>query len=197
MNRNYIGQFADYEEEEEWYRELDSLLHGWGGLVYNSDYNSFQFIRRLEDINIKKEMIPSHVLIKELDSRHSDINGLELEVHYEFDPETEEDPNQLKIYRELCSAQIPSYDYDEEGELIISKESGMDHTPSKHLIWLLDEEAREWLENQDMLMIMPIFKQRQLAEKLFQLGVMNPFDAEQTEASEDISRYGIGWNPEA
>ena len=60
MRKLYNNQIIDYNEgQTEFVEEFNEQIT-YGAIVYNHDYNSYQYITSFEQIDFKKEVLPDY-----------------------------------------------------------------------------------------------------------------------------------------
>jgi hypothetical protein len=153
-------------------------------VVFNHEYNTYQFIRHFAQIDYKKELLPDFIKVANSDPR---LKGLQLTIHYEFDPETEQDPDNIKTWQQMSQTTLPVYEYDDDGELLIDHTIDLSTQPSVHTIWFLDQKSFDYILDTDLLMLDPIIKNLHIAQKLIKEYGMHPFSALYDE--EDLNSY--------
>ncbi len=176
MRNVYLNQIVDISDPQcEFIKEFNSEIRKYGAVVYNHEYNSYQFIREFEQIDYKRELLPYFIRIE---NANPVLKALTITIHYDFDPATEEDPENLEIWEELSQIDLPVFDYDEEGEIMVSREIKMYPHDSKHTIWFLTEDSYDFIMDMDLLMIDPVIKNLSIAQKLIREYGVHPFEAE-------------------
>ena len=174
MRNLYLGNIVDITDPDcEFIREFDSEIRKYGALVYNHENNAYQFIKKFEQIDYKKELLPDFMKVENSDPL---LKALNLTIHYEFDPETEEDEENLEIWQELSQVDLPVFDYDDDGEIKLSSEVKLYPSPSKFTVWFLNKDSYEYILDQDLLMIAPVIKNINIARKLIRDFGVHPFE---------------------
>ena len=93
MRNVYLNNIVDISDPDcEFIREFDREIQKYGALVYSHETNAYQFIKKFEQIDYKKELLPDFMKVENSDPL---LKALNLTIHYEFDPETEEDEENL------------------------------------------------------------------------------------------------------
>ena len=185
MRDIYTGQIVDYSDPEcEFIKEFDHEIRKYGAVVYNQEYNTYQFIKSFSQIDYKRELLPDLIKVENADPR---LKGLQLTIHYEFDPETEEDPDNQKLWEQMAQTKLPVYKYDDEGELQIDHLIALDVTPSVHIVWFLNPDSYDFILDTDLLMLDPIIKNIHIATKLIKDFGQHPTSALYDE--EDLASY--------
>lgn len=185
MRDVYLNMIVDMTDPNcEFIKEMNREIRKYGALVYNHEYNSYQFIKSFSKIDFKRELLPDFIKVEDAGPL---LKGLTLTIHYEFDPETEEDPENLEIWKELSQIETPVFDYDDDGEIRISKYIKLYPNESKHSLWFLDEKSHEYLLDLDLLLLDPIIKQLPIAQKLIKEYSVHPFEAQLDQA--DVDEY--------
>ena len=175
MRDIYLNMIVDMTDPEcEFIQEMNREIRKYGALVYNHEYNSYQFIKSIDKIDYKRELLPDFIKVEDAGPL---LKGLNLTIHYEFDPETEEDPENLEIWKELSQIETPVFEYDDDGEIVVDKYTKLYPSESKHTLWFLDEKSYEYLLDVDLLLLDPIIKQLPIAQKLIKEYAIHPFDA--------------------
>ncbi|MBQ9036731.1 MAG: hypothetical protein IJ115_04705 [Erysipelotrichaceae bacterium] len=174
MRNIYLNNLVDITDPNcEFIEEFDNEIRRYGALVYNHEYNSYQFIKQFNHIDYKKELLPDFIRVE---NSNPLLKALTITVHYEFDPETEEDEENLEIWQQLKEIDLPVFDYDDDGEIYLSKEVKLYPSESKHTIWFLNRDSYEYIADQDLLMISPVIKNIQIARKLIKDFGVHPFE---------------------
>ncbi|MBR0385842.1 MAG: hypothetical protein IJI05_04760 [Erysipelotrichaceae bacterium] len=185
MRDLYLNTIVDLTDPHcEFVEELDREIRKYGALVYNHEYNSYQFIRHFSSIDYKKELLPDFMRVEDAGDL---LKGLTLTIHYEFDPETEEDEENLDIWQELSQIDLPVFEYDDDGEIKVDHFIKLRPTESKHTIWFLKTDSYDYLQDLDLLLIDPIIKQLPIAQKLVREYSLHPFDADYD--SDDLDEW--------
>jgi hypothetical protein len=105
------------------------------------------------------------------------LNGLNLTIHYEFDPETEEDEENLDIwFNDISQIELPVYNYDKDGDIYLEKSVPIDTSVSKHTLWYLNKDSYEYILDVDLLMLTPVIKNINIARDLIKNYTVHPFD---------------------
>ncbi|MGN1399151.1 MAG: hypothetical protein ACI4WG_04035 [Erysipelotrichaceae bacterium] len=176
MQDIYLDKIVDITDPYcQFLKEFDEEIYKYGAIVYNSEVNSYQFIRHFNDIDYKKELLPDFIKVENSDKL---LNGLSITIHYEFDPEVEEDQDNLDIWNyELSQMLIPYYDYDnDEGEVYQKEEIPFTTKPTKHIVWFLDERSHDYISSLDLLIYTPIIKQMSIISNLIRNYCVHPFE---------------------
>lgn len=175
MRDVYLGNIVDITDPNcEFITEFDKETRKYGAIVYNYEQNSYQYVRAFNHINCKKEVLPDFVKVENTDPL---LKGLNITIHYEFDPETEEDEENLEIWNEdISTIELPYYGYDEDGEIYEEKYIPISITPSKHTVWFLSEKSYEYILDTDLLMLTPIIKNINIARELIRNYAVHPFE---------------------
>lgn len=174
MRDLYKNMIVDIGDPQcEFIKEFNQEVHKYGAIVYNEEYNSYQFIRNFNDIDIKKEVLPDFIKVKDAPSL---LNSMLIEVHYEFDPESDEDEENQDIWQnEISLIDLPIYEYDDDGEVFLKDSKKMNVDISKHYIWFLKNESYDYIMDIDLLLISPIIKDINIAKKLITNYGVHPF----------------------
>ena len=176
MRSVYLNQIVDISDPQcEFIKEFNNEIRKYGAVVYNHEYNSYQFIREFEQIDYKRELLPYFIRVE---NSNPVLKALTITVHYDFDPETEEDEENLEIWRELSQIDLPVFDYDEEGEIMVSGMVKMYPKDSKHTIWFLTEDSYDYILDMDLLLIDPVIKNLSIAQRLIREYGVHPFEAD-------------------
>ena len=109
------------------------------------------------------------------------MKALTITVHYEFDPEIEEDEENLEIWEELKMIDLPIMGYDDDGEFFVSDSIKMNVAASKHTVWFLSEESYDYMMDLDLLLFDPIIKNFNIAQKLIREYGIHPFETDYDE----------------
>ena len=175
MQDIYLNKIVDIADPYcQFIEQFNKEIYKYGAIVYNSEVNSYQFIRHFSDIDYKKELLPDFIKVENSDKL---LNGLSLTIHYEFDPETEEDQENLDIWEnELSQMLIPYYDYDDEGEVYQKDEIPFTTKPTKHIVWFLDEKSFDYIYSLDLLIYTPIIKKMSIIQNLIRNYCVHPFE---------------------
>ena len=175
MRKLYENQIIDYNEgQTEFVEEFNEQILNYGAIVYNHDYNSYQYITSFEQIHFKNEVLPDYFKI----TTSKLPNAIEVLMHYEFHPEDEEDEEVLAVWKELSQMELPTYAYDDDGEIYSNGFIKLDTKPSKHTIWILTKEGQDYLYEQDMLLVQPIIKYMNIVQEVLRKHTVKPFDEE-------------------
>ncbi|MBQ1827392.1 MAG: hypothetical protein II126_05405 [Erysipelotrichaceae bacterium] len=175
MQDVYLNKIVDITDEQCLFiREFNSEIRKYGAIVYNQEFNSYQFIRSFEMIDCKKELLPDFIKIEDATA----LKALKMTVHYEFDPLTEEDPENLEIWQELKQMEIPVFNYGEDGEAFVEKTVYLNNTPSVHMIWFLKPESFDYILDTDLLLLYPYIKNVEIARTLITKYGIHPFEAQ-------------------
>ena len=94
-------------------------------------------------------------------------------MHYEFHPEDEE---VLSVWKELSEMELPTYAYDDDGEIYDNGFIKLDTKPSKHTIWILNQNGQDYLFEQDMLLVQPIIKYMNIVQEVLRKHTVKPFE---------------------
>ena len=194
MRNVYLDKLVDITDPDcEFIKEFNGQIKKYGALVYNHEYNSYQFIKRFKQIDYKKELLPDFVKVE---NSNPLLKALTLTVHYEFDPTTETDAENLEIWKELKEIDLPVFDYDDDGEVFLKDTVKLYPTPSKHTVWFLSPDSYDYILDLDLLMIDPIIKNISIAQKLIKEYGLHPFEAtydpEDLDSYEEPVLYGVG-----
>ena len=175
MEKLYLNMIVDMSDTNcEFIKTIDKEIENYGAIVYNHQSNSYQFIRKFRHIDYKSEILPDFIKVENSDAL---LNGLNLTIHYEFDPETEEDEENLDIwYNEISQIELPIYSYDDEGDIYVEKYIKIDTSTSKHTLWYLSQDSYDYIMDIDLLMITPIIKNINIARELIKNYTVHPFD---------------------
>ncbi len=172
LYRNMIVDLTD--PKCEFVAEFNKEINKYGAIVFNNDSNSYQFIRRFDHIDYKKEILPDLLKVETTDSL---LDALQLTIHYEFDPENEdEDEENLEIWNEeISKIELPVFQYDEEGEIELAHYNPIDCKPSKHIVWFLKKESFDFIMDTDLLLLTPVIKDLNIAKELIKKYGCHPF----------------------
>ena len=174
MRDLYLNQIVDITDPNcEFIREFDHEIRKYGAIVYNHEYNSYQYI-----IDFKRELLPDFIKIE---NSNPVLKALTITVHYEFDPEIEEDEENLEIWEELKMIDLPIMGYDDDGEFFVSDSIKMNVAASKHTVWFLSEESYDYMMDLDLLLFDPIIKNFNIAQKLIREYGIHPFETDYDE----------------
>ena len=164
MRNVYLNQIVDITDRNcEFINEFDHEIRKYGAVVYNHEYNSYQFIKHFRQIDFKKELLPDFIKIE---NSNPVLKALTITIHYEFDPETEEDEENLDIWSELSQIDLPVFGYEDDGEIYVKDDIKMNVNASKHTVWFLSEESYDYMMDLDLLLFDPIIKNFNIAQKL-------------------------------
>ena len=179
MRDLYLNQIVDITDRNcEFIKEFDHEIRKYGARVYNHEYNSYQFIKHFRQIDFKKELLPDFIKIEHANPV---LKALTITVHYEFDPELEEDEENLEIWDELKEIDLPIFGYEDDGEIFVSDNIKMNVTPSKHTVWFLSEDSYDFMMDLDLLLFDPIIKNFNIAQKLIREYGIHPFETDYDE----------------
>jgi len=180
----YLNNIVDITDPDcEFLREFNREIRKYGAIVYNYDSNAYQFIRNFQHIDYKKEILPDFIKIENTSAL---LNGLQLTIHYEFDPETEEDEENLAIWHEdIEPIELPVFCYDEDGEIDIERYVPYDTKVSKHVVWFLKKESYDVILDCDLLMLTPVIKNINIARSLIKDYGVHPFEFTYDPADQD------------
>ena len=179
MRDLYLNQIVDITDPNcEFIREFDHEIRKYGAIVYNHEYNSYQFIKHFRQIDFKRELLPDFIKIE---NSNPVLKALTITVHYEFDPEIEEDEENLEIWEELKEIDLPIMGYDDDGEFFVSDSIKMNVAASKHTVWFLSEESYDFMMDLDLLLFDPIIKNFNIAQKLIREYGIHPFETDYDE----------------
>jgi|GEM_PF-1459020 len=185
MRDIYLDKIVDLTDPDcAFVKEFDHEVSKYGAVVYNHEYNSYQLVKSFHQIDYKKELLPDFVKVANSDPR---LKGLQLTIHYEFDPETEQDEDNLAAWKQMSATTLPVFGYDDEGELVEAKTIPLYPTPSVHTVWFLDRASYDYVLDLDLLMIDPIIKNLAIAQKLIRDYGLHPFSALYDE--DDLASY--------
>ena len=176
MKEYYVNNIIDISDPDCLFiKEFDYEIRKYGAIVYNHEFNSYQFIKKFSDIDYKKELLPDFLKIE-----HSNplLKTVDFTIHYEFDPETEEDEENLEIWKELSQVELPVFRYDDDGEFQVASTVRLAPTVSRHTVWFLKKESHDFILDTDLLLLTPIIKNLQIAQKLIREYAMNPLEAD-------------------
>ncbi|MBQ3184391.1 MAG: hypothetical protein IJB54_00240 [Firmicutes bacterium] len=185
MRDLYLNQIVDITDRNcEFIKEFDHEIRKYGAVVYNHEYNSYQFIKHFSQIDFKKELLPDFIKIE---NSNPILKALTITVHYEFDPEIEEDEENLEIWEELSQINLPVFGYEDDGEIYVKDEILMNVKPSMHTIWFLSEDSYDYMMDLDLLLFDPIIKNFSIAQKLIREYGLHPFETDYDE--DDLDDY--------
>ena len=185
MRDLYLNQIVDITDRNcEFIKEFDHEIRKYGAVVYNHEYNSYQFIKHFRQIDFKKELLPDFIKIE---NSNPILKALTITVHYEFDPEIEEDEENLEIWEELSQINLPVFGYEDDGEIYVKDEILMNVKPSMHTIWFLSEDSYDYMMDLDLLLFDPIIKNFSIAQKLIREYGLHPFETDYDE--DDLVDY--------
>ncbi len=174
MKDIYLNNIVDITDPEcIFIKEFDFEIRKYGALVYNYEYNSYQYIKSFSQIDYKKELLPDFIKIEDAGDL---LRGVNMTVHYEFDPDTEEDEENLEIWKQLSQIELPVFRYDDDGEYMIDKYVNLYPSVSKHTIWFLSPESYQYIADVDLLLLDPIIKNLQIAQTLIRNYCVNPIN---------------------
>ncbi len=175
MRNVYKDMIVDIGDSKcEFIEEFNKEIKKNGAIVYNFESNSYQFIRKFEHIDVKKEVLPDFIKIEDTNPL---LKGLNITVHYEFDPETEEDKENLEIWEnDISTIDLPYYNYDEDGEYYVEKTFKMNTKTSQHTVWFLKDGSFDYIADKDLLMFTPIIKNINIARDLIKSYAVHPFE---------------------
>ncbi len=175
MEKLYLNMIVDMADPNcQFIKTIDQEIENYGAIVYNHQSNSYQFIRKFKHIDYKAEILPDFIKVENTDAL---LNGLNLTIHYEFDPETEEDEENLDIwYNDISLIQLPVYAYDEDGDIYLDNYVPIDTSVSKHTLWYLSKDSYNYILDTDLLMLTPIIKNINIARELIRKYSVHPFD---------------------
>ena len=177
MRKLYDNQIIDYNEgQTEFVEEFNQQIETYGAIVYNHEYNSYQYITKFEQIDFKNEILPDYFKA----STSKLPNGIDILMHYEFRPEEEDDEEVLSVWEELSQMELPTYAYDDDGEVYANGYIKMNTKASQHTIWILNKEGQEYLYQQDMLLVQPIIKYMSIVQEVLRKHTIKPFEEETT-----------------
>jgi len=176
MRKDYLNKIVDIIDPDcEFINEFNYEIKKYGALVYNHENNTYQFIKNFEQIELKKELLPDFMKVQTTDLLNKE--AMLLTVHYEFDPETETDEENLDVWeKELSIQDVAVYKYDDDGEAIIDDYIPLYPNETKHTIWFLDQRSYDYICSTDLLMLLPIIKNLSIIRKLALEYVVNPFE---------------------
>ncbi len=123
-------------------------------------------------------------------------NDLQLTIHYEFDPEEEEDEENLEIWNEdISQIELPVFCYQEDGEIDIEKYIPYNTDVSRHVVWFLKKESYDFILDCDLLMLTPVIKNINVARQLITNYGVHPFqftyDPKDQDGYEIPELYGV------
>ncbi len=175
MEKLYLNMIVDMTDKNcEFINTIDKEIKNYGAIVYNHQSNSYQFIRQFKHIDYKSEILPDFIKVENSDAL---LNGLNLSIHYEFDPETEEDEENLDIwYNDISQIELPVYSYDDEGDIFVDEYFPIDTSISKHTLWYLSKDSYNYIMDIDLLMLTPVIKNINIARELIKKYSIHPFD---------------------
>ncbi|MBR0136905.1 MAG: hypothetical protein IJM15_00635 [Erysipelotrichaceae bacterium] len=184
MQDVYLNKIVDITDEKCLFiKEFNSEIRKYGAIVHNQEFNSYQYIRSFEMIDFKKEVLPDFIKIEDAPA----LKALKMTVHYEFDPLTEEDEENLEIWQDLKQIELPVFAYLEDGEAYVEKTVNLNSTPSVHTIWFLKPESFDYILDTDLLLLFPYIKDLNIARDLIRNYGVHPFEAEY--APDDLNSY--------
>ncbi|MCR5067944.1 MAG: hypothetical protein K6A14_07785 [Erysipelotrichaceae bacterium] len=194
MRDIYLNKIVDLTDPQcEFISEFNREIKKYGAIVYNYDSNSYQFIRNFGHIDCKKEILPDFMRVENANAL---LNGLQLTIHYEFDPEEEEDEENLAIWNEeISQIELPVFCYGEDGEIDIEKYVPYNTEVSKHVVWFLNKDSYDFILDCDLLMLTPVIKNINVARELIKNYGVHPFqfeyDPNDHEGYEIPELYGV------
>ena len=175
MRKLYLDKIVDITDpESEFIRDFNSEIRKYGALVYNHENNTYQYIKSFDHIDYKKELLPDFIKVENSTPL---LKAMTVTVHYDFDPETEEDEENLEIWEELKQIEIPVFEYDDDGEINVASYINLSPASSTHTIWFLKESSRDYIYDQDLLMISPMIKNINIARTLIKDHCVHPMEA--------------------
>ena len=177
MEDFYLNKIVDITDPDcQFIKELNDEIKQYGAIVYNFENNSYQYIRKFSDIDHKRELLPDFIKVEKSDPL---LNGLNLTIHYQFDPQTEQDPENLDIWNnELSLIEYPVYGYDDEGQIYDEKYIKLNNKPTKHIVWFLKPESLDYLYTLDLLLFTPVIKDMAIIRKLIKDYAVNPIKSD-------------------
>ena len=176
MNRKYCNKIIDYtDEDNSFIQEFNREISDYGAIVYNHETNSYQFIKEFDHIDFKHDLLPFYFMITE--APHN-LNSIVMTMSYEFDPDQEEDEENLQIWEELKETELAMLDYDEDGDVKVKSYFKLNPNETKHTIWFLNKEGYQELFKNDLLLITPIIKNIKISQKLIKEYGINPLEIE-------------------
>ncbi|MBO4217938.1 MAG: hypothetical protein J5887_00305 [Erysipelotrichaceae bacterium] len=184
MRDLYLNKIVDLTDPQcEFISEFNREIKKYGAIVYNYESNSYQFIRNFQHIDCKKEILPDFMRVENANAL---LNGLQLTIHYEFDPEEEEDQENLEIWNEEISRiELPVFCYQEDGEIDIDRYIPYTTEVTRHVVWFLSKESYDFILDCDLLMLTPVIKNINVARQLIRNYGIYPFQFEYDPADQD------------
>ncbi|NLZ76277.1 MAG: hypothetical protein GX914_07215 [Erysipelotrichia bacterium] len=175
MEKMYLNMLVDITDPKcDFINTINKEIENYGAIVYNYQSNSYQFIRKFSHIDYKTEVLPDLIKVENSDAL---LNGLNLSIHYEFDPETEEDEENLDIwYNDISQIELPVYNYDDDGDIYLEKYVPIDTSISKHTLWYLNKDSYDYILDLDLLMLTPVIKNINIARELIKKYSVHPFE---------------------
>ncbi len=187
MNKKYLSKIIDYSDDQNnFIREFNKEIQKFGAIVYNHENNSYQFIKEFDHIDFKHDLLPYYFMLNE--APHN-LNAILMTMSYEFDPEEEEDEENLQIWEQLKETELAMLDYDEDGDVKVKSYYKLNTNETKHTIWFLNEEGYQELLNNDPLLITPIIKNIKIAQKMIKNFCFNPLQIESEYIETGIDDY--------
>ena len=176
MNRQYLNKIVDYSDNENSFiKEFNKEIQEYGAIVYNHETNSYQFIKEFNHIDFKHDLLPFYFMMSEAPKN---FNAVLMTMSYEFDPDEEEDEENLQIWEQLKESELAMLDYDEDGDVKVKSYFKLNTDETKHTIWFLNKEGYQELLKNDILLITPIIKNIKIAQKMIKEYCINPLDIE-------------------
>ena len=174
MRTLYKDQIVDYNDgNTEFVKEFNDQIHCYGAIVYNYRDNTYQYVKRFEDISFINELYPWYFSVRP--SRLP--KGIDIEMTYEFDPDAYKDDEKITaLWKEAEEEGQPFFDYSEDGEIFEKEIIPLSASPTKHTIWILDCEGRDFMEDQDTLCLMPVIKYLPIAKEVIRDHTAEPFE---------------------
>ncbi len=174
MRALYKNQPVDYNEgNTEFVKEFNDQIRHTGAVVYNYRDNTYQFIRRFEEIAFINELYPWYFMVRP--SRLP--RGIDIEMAYDFDPEAyKDDENIMALWEQAVEEGQPVYEYFEDGEIYEKEIIPLTNAPTKHTVWILNEDGRDFFDDQDSLMILPMIKYLPIAKEAIRNYTVEPFE---------------------
>ena len=174
MRALYKNQPVDYNEgKTEFVKEFNQQIKDYGAIAYNHNTNTYQFIQKFEEIEFINEIYPWYFMVKPSILP----NGIDIQMAYEFDPEAyTDDPEITSLWQQAVAEGQSIYDYDEEGQIFEKDLIPLTAQPTKHTVWILNEEGYKYLTQYDKLLLLPMIKYLDIAKDVIKNHTIKPFE---------------------
>lgn len=174
MKKTYQNSAITYNDgNNSFTREFNEQIRECGAVAFNHSTGTYQYIQKFQEIEFINEIMPWYFTIRK--SRLP--RGLEIEMTYQFDPDAWlDDAEVTSLWKQAQEEGLPVYDYGKDGEIRLKRIAPLTAKPTKHTVWFLDKEGKEFVLSHDKLLILPMIKYLDIARELIRNHSTEPFE---------------------